>query len=187
VREDWDLVERASRGDEEAMDALVARHRPEVLRIAGHLLGESETAEDVAQEVMVRLHASLPGLRGDSELGTWLYRVTLNLCRDRMRAAKRRAPHVPVASVLDAPALRSEPTQDDAVDDERTRAAVRAAVARLPTEQKEAVSLRYLAELPYAEIARVTGTPQGTVASRVFRALKRLGKELETMRFKEIS
>ena len=149
-------------------------------------MGDSEVAEDISQEVLVRLHASLPGLRGDAELSTWLYRVTLNLCRDRMRVAKRRAPHVPVTSALDAAALRTEPSAEEALDGERTRAAVRAAVARLPSEQKEAVSLRYLAELPYAEIARVTGTPQGTIASRVFRALKRLGEELETTRFKEV-
>lgn len=174
-----DFVSRAAEGDTEAFAALVTRFRPEVLRTAQAVLGDPASAEDVAQEAILRLHSALAGFRGDSELGTWLYRITLNLCRDQMRRTRRRATEVDAREAGDAPGLRVESIADSAVDAERTRMAVREAIARLPSELREVIELRYLEDLPYAEIARRTGTPQGTVASRVFRALERLGRDLE--------
>lgn len=128
----------------------------------------------------MRMHASLPGFRGDAELSTWLYRVTLNLCRDHGRRTRRRRDTVDVADAGHALALRVHPAPERTVDLERAGAAVRAAIDRLPSEQKEAVLLRYMDDLPYDEIARITGAPPGTVASRVFRALERLGREIES-------
>lgn len=172
------LVERAARGERDALEALVAAHRAEVLRTARHVLGDASAAEDVAQEACLRLQTSLADFRGEAEVGTWLYRVTLNLCRDHLRRVRRRPDHVDVAEAGPAPALRVEPTVERSLDAARTRATVRAALDRLPAEQKEAVVLRFLDDLPYAEIARRTGAPPGTVASRVFRGLERLGRDL---------
>ena len=179
MSEEHALIERAVRGEADALDALAASHRPAVLRTALHLLGDADAAEDVAQETFVRLHAALPGFRGDAELSTWLYRVTLNLCRDHMRRRRRRAHDVPLREAHAAEALHVHERPEESVDGERARAAVRQAIARLPEEQREAVMLRFVSGLSYAEIARVTGSPQGTIASRVFRGLKRLGDDLE--------
>jgi len=181
VTQERDLVARAARGEREAFETLAAERRASILRMAGHLLGDDALAEDVAQEVLVRMHASLPGFRGDADLGTWLYRVTLNLCRDQARRTSRWRDTVDLGGAdADPPSgLREEPTPDRTVDLERAGSAVRAAIDRLPSEQKEAVLLRYMDDLPYDEIARITGAPAGTVASRVFRALERLGREIE--------
>ncbi len=173
------LIDRAVRGDVEAFGALVVAHRPTVVRIARHLLGDAATAEDVAQDVLVRLQAALPGFRGDAALGTWLYRVTLNLCRDYQRRDKRRHDDVDVDAAAGSPALTVDAHPGRAVDHQHLVELVRAAIDTLPAQQKEAVMLRYLEDMSYAEIARVTDTPQGTVASRVFRALQRLGEHLE--------
>lgn len=173
------LIARAARGEAEAAGALVVAHRPTVVRIARHMLGDAAAAEDVAQEVFVRLQAALPGFRGDAALSTWLYRVTLNLCRDQMRRDKRRKDDVGLDAVGEASASGPATRPDRDVDLERVRQAVRAAVDRLPPEQREAVLLRYMEEMSYREISRLTDTPQGTVASRVFRALERLGHDLE--------
>ena len=172
------LIERAAGGEPEALDALARRHRPIVRRTALAVLGDEDAADDVAQDAMVRLQASLPGFRGEAELGTWLYRVTLNLCQDQLRSSRRRR-HVPLESAGSDPELRREEHPDETVDRERARAAVRAALESLPDDQREVLTLRYLADLPYAEIARILATPQGTVASRAFRALIRLGERLE--------
>lgn len=177
MTDDHDLVARAVRGEPGALNALAAAHRPAVVRIARHILGDPSTAEDVTQDVFVRLQASLPGFRGDAELGTWLYRVTLNLCRDHYRRRKRR-PSVPISQGA-GPEPRVDAAAETALDAERTRLAVRAALDRLPDELKEAVLLRYISDLSYAEIARVTAVPAGTVASRIYRGLKRLAEELE--------
>lgn len=170
-------IERAAAGEREAFGRLVARHRDTVVRTARHILGDAELAEDVAQDAFIRLQAALPGFRGDAELGTWLYRVTLNRCRDHLRS--RRLSRL---DDVDEASLGADPGEDPVERLHATRRAelVRAAIARLPEEQKEAVSLRYLSDLSYAEIARRTRTPLGTVASRVFRALKRIGQEMES-------
>jgi RNA polymerase sigma-70 factor (ECF subfamily) len=195
LSEERALIARAARGDEEAVDALVMTHRPTVVRVARHLLGDATGAEDIAQEVFVRLQASLPGFRGDAALSTWLYRVTLNLCRDHQRRSKRRrdgvaleaitepgggAPATAIASITEAPAAEQN------IDRRRLLQTLRAAVDRLPENQREAVLLRFMEELSYKEIARLTGTPQGTVASRVFRALERLGRDLGSLQLEVV-
>jgi RNA polymerase sigma-70 factor (ECF subfamily) len=179
VSEDRALIDRATGGEADALDALARKHRPAVRRTALAVLGDEDAAEDVAQDAMIRMQASLPGFRGEAELGTWLYRVTLNLCQDHLRRTRRRRGDVPLHDAPSSPAFRREERPDETVDRERARAAVRAALAALPEDQREVLTLRYMADLSYAEIARITATPQGTVASRVFRALVRLGQDLE--------
>lgn len=174
-----DLIDRAGRGEAGAFEQLAATHRPIAYRIALGILGEPDAAEDVAQDALVRLSAALPGFRAHGELKTWVYRVTLNLCRDQLRRQRRRAGDMELEAARQHPELTSEEQPERAVDFERARAAVSTAMDRLPAEQKEVLMLRFAADLPYAEIARVTRTAQGTVASRVFRALRRLGEELD--------
>lgn len=176
---DRTLLSRAAKGESAAFAALAARYRPEVLRTARSVLADTAAAEDVTQETLLRLHTALPGFRGDAELGTWLYRITLNLCRDHMRRVRRRTREIDVHDATAEVGLRIEPDADASLDAERARIAVRAAIARLPAEMREVVELRFIEDLTYAEIALRTGTPQGTVASRVFRALERLGRDLE--------
>ena len=171
------LITLAARGNAEALEALARAHRPSVLRTARHLLGDDDAAEDVAQDAFVRLQNALGGFRAEAELSTWLYRVTLNLCRDHVRRRRRR-PEVPLDAVAHrAESVAADPERSVAVG--RARRAIEAAIAKLPEDQREVVTLRFVAELRYVEIARVTGLPEGTVASRVFRALQRLSRDLE--------
>jgi RNA polymerase sigma-70 factor (ECF subfamily) len=173
------LIDRAVRGERAAFESLAATQRAAAYRIAMGLLDDADAAEDVAQDLLLRLATALPGFADESELKPWVYRVTVNLCRDRLRQSRRRAGDVPIESAVGLPSLSSEQPAEQAVDLERAGAAVAQALARLPGDQKEVLVLRYVAGLSYAEIARVTGSAQGTVASRVFRALKRLGEDLD--------
>ncbi len=171
------LIALAARGNADALQSLARAHRPAVLRTARHLLGDADAAEDVTQDAFVRLQNALGGFRADAELSTWLYRVTLNLCRDHMRRRRRRT-EVPLDAITHhAESVASDPARTVALG--RARQAIEAAIARLPEDQREVVTLRFVAELRYKEIARVTGLPEGTVASRVFRALQRLSRDLE--------
>lgn len=173
-----DRVARAVRGDADALSALAAEHRPVARRTALALLGDPEAAEDIAQEAMIRLQAALPGFRGDAELGTWLHRVTTNLVYDHLRRSRRRRYEVPLREARSQPdPHRPDPAR--AVDSDRARAALSRAMDELPPEQKEVLVLRFLSQLSYAEIAEVTGMAPGTVASRIFRGLERLGSHLE--------
>lgn len=173
-----DLIDRAVQGEQAAIEKLAAEYRPVARRTAMGLLGDPDAAEDVAQEAMIRMQASLPGFRGDADLGTWLHRVALNLSYDHLRRVRRRHSEVPINEA----GATADPAAADphrTVDSERARAALRRAIDTLPDGLRETLVLRFVSELSYAEIARVTGTPEGTVASRIYRALDRLGSELE--------
>lgn len=174
---------RAAAGDHSMMDGWIRDHRPAVVRTARHLLGDAALAEDVAQDVFVRLQGAFEAFRGDADVGTWLYRVTLNRCRDVLRRERPRWKERSPVDIAAATGLSNDQGPDaslERMDSERRQRLVRAAVDRLPGEQREAVLLRYEHDLSYDEIARATGVPRGTVASRVFRALAKLGDDLTT-------
>ena len=172
-----DLVSRAARGEVDALAALVTEYRPVARRTAYGILGDEDAAEDIAPEAMIRLQTSLADFRGQAKLGTWLHRVTLNLAYDHLRRLRRRNV-VPVSSASSSPDPGvADPERE--VDAERARKALEDALDRLPEDQRRAVVLRFVSQLSYGEIARATGWAPGTVASRIFRALRRLGSDLE--------
>lgn len=176
MTEDRLLIARAVRGEPDALDALAALHRPGVVRTATHVLGDRDLADDVAQDVFLRMQAHLPDFRGDAELSTWLHRITVNRCLDQLRA-QHRQPNIPLWDRLDHPALHLDADSPETIERQQVQAAVHKAIARLPPEQRIAVTLRYLRGCSYEEIAEATNTPVGTVASRVYRALRRLGQD----------
>jgi len=175
---DWPLVERAVTGDRESFTALVGRHQSRVLNLVLVLGVREADAEDVAQDVFIRVFRSIGRFRGDALFRTWLYQVTLNAARSYHagRAAKGEADprtHDPD----DAPG--PEPAVDDPVDERLAdRQAIDRALALLPADWCEAVTLRDVEGLSYREIAQLTGVPIGTVESRIFRARQQLRREL---------
>lgn len=158
--DDAALVRLAVR-DERAFEVLVTRHAPRVHRLAANTVGPG-AADDVVQEVWIAVHRSLRTFRGEAQFSTWLHRVTLNACYGALQA-RRNLPFDAVAE----PASPHSPVRSSEQADMRERLA--AALATLPREQREAVTLRELAGLDYAEIAEVTGAELGTVKSRINR------------------
>lgn len=172
-----ELLERSAAGDDEAFRRLVEAHEAEVYRLALALLGDPTAARDAAQEAFVRLHGSLETFRGEARLSTWLHRVTVNLCHDERRRAKRAERLV---SLDAAPPTLVVVDRDphESLEREELMGKIRAALERLPAEQREAIVLRYLSELSYAEISEAVGAAANTVASRVYRGLRQLGSLL---------
>lgn len=172
-----ELLERSAAGDDEAFRRLVEAHEADVYRLALALLGDPTAARDAAQEAFVRLHGSLDTFRGEARLSTWLHRVTVNLCHDERRRAKRAERLVSLDAA--APTLVVfERDPDESLEREELMDRIRAALERLPAEQREAIVLRYLGELSYAEISEAVGAAANTVASRVYRGLRQLGNLL---------
>lgn len=154
---------------EVAFETLVRRHAGRVHRLAAGTVGPG-AADDVVQEVFISVDRHLSGFRGDAQFTTWLHRITLNACH-RALAAR---PHLPLSEAPE-PAAPHSPARAGEQADLRARLAW--ALAQLPPEQRDAVSLRELSGLDYAEIAEVLGVELGTVKSRIFRgraALKAL-------------
>ncbi len=174
-----ELILGAREGDEEALRTLLETHLPRVRRVAWRMLGSADDADDCMQEVSIRFHRSLPTFRHDASVGTWCYRSALNWCYDRLRRRSRRGPHSGLDAIDLLPDHGPSPF-DHAVARDR-REVVEALVRELPRSWQEVVALRYAAGLGIAEIAEVLDCPQGTVASRLYRSIDRVGRALERL------
>lgn len=176
---DGELVARAAAGDEQAFAALLERHRDRVFRLAVSILGQAFVgeAEEVAQEVFLRVHQALRSFRGESSFGTWLYRVTFNQALNVKSRMRFKAPHVPD----DALAERAASGPDALARLERAGrdAAVADCVARLPDAYQSALRLHYWMGESVSEIALLLGVPENTVKSYLYRARQLLQSMLE--------
>jgi RNA polymerase sigma-70 factor (ECF subfamily) len=171
-RQEWaigldPLAARMADGDPLAPRDLVEQQYAELYRYAFSVLRDERTAEDAVQDAFERALGAL-GRYPEERLRTmrlrpWLYRITLNVARNRLR--RRRELPVEEVSVVDG--AGSDEDREGVMD-------VLAALGRLPDKQRVAVTLRYLQDLPYAEISSVTGWPEGTVKTLVRRGLARL-------------
>lgn len=182
------FLRRLQRRDEAAFTELVERYKAMVFGVSFRLLHDRADAEDVAQDVFVRVFKGLDGFREQSSLRTWIYRITLNLSRNRLRARARRAhgAHDSLdehSSLLDhqgAPrpeSLGEDPTR--ALERQEAALLLSTGLARLHEDAREVLVLRDLEELSYDEIADVLGVAVGTVKSRLFRARAALRQSME--------
>lgn len=171
-----DLVTKATNGDGRALDVLVERYAPRVQRIAAQVVGDIEEARDAAQESLVKLCTRLRQFRGEAQFATWLHRLVVNTCRDRIAWQKvREAEPLPLA----------EQAGDEDVDLSRTAALadlrrdLAEALSRLSAKQRLAVVLRDVFGFTYEEISRIARMPVGTAKCYVHRARARLRMGLE--------
>lgn len=173
---DAELVRHATGGDRRALEALVSRHSPKVNRLAAQLLEDLEEARDAAQESLVKLCTRLRQFRGDAQFSTWLHRLVVNTCRDRL--ARQRARRIEPLELEDEPAGdEDDPSRAALLADLRREVAD--ALARLSPNQRIAVVLRDSFGLSYEEIARVARMPVGTAKCYVHRARARLRVALQ--------
>ena len=178
---DADLVRAAAAGDVDAFEVLVRRYQAKVVTLVRTCSGDAEEAEDLAQEVFVRVYRSLGAFRGDSAFRTWLYKVAVNVTRTHQARRRRAQPVWGDSGATDDDAFDAV----DEVDLEQhliTRDAVARALSALPVDLRLAVELRDVHGLEYRDIAEATGAPMGTVESRIFRARQRLRGLLGGMR-----
>jgi RNA polymerase sigma-70 factor (ECF subfamily) len=171
--DDAALVEACLGGHREAFGPIVQRYGPQVYRVCYRFAGNQADASELAQDALVRAYRGLRSFRGRSTLGTWLYRIAVNVCLNR--TAVRAAPLEPLDR--EPPDNRAEAADAVLLRDERARR-VRAAIARLPKTQRATLILRVYHDLGHEEIARVLGSSAGTVKVNFFHALANLRKML---------
>ena len=152
--------------DEATFEALYERYAGDILRVSYFYLSDRQKAEDVTQDVFVKLFTYAPTLETGKEKA-WLLKVTLNRCRDLWRAAwvKR--------VVLGSPQMDLAPAPDD-MDDRIERVELMEAIHRLPTDFRDVVLLHYYQGMGISEISAVLGVPEGTISSRLSRARAKL-------------
>ena len=172
--DDRTLVAACLAGRTGAFDAIVERHRRSVYQLCYRFVGNHEDASELSQDVFLRAYRGLRRFRGESSLATWLYRIGVNVCLNR----------VAVKSLATEPLDERQPVDDGAetVSERMLRAEraarVRAAIAQLPRKQRATLILRMYHELSHQEIAGVLGSSVGAVKANFFHALSTLKKLL---------
>ena len=171
---DEQLVERAQQGDRRAFELLIRKYQHKIIQLVSRLVGDGD-APDVAQESFIKAWRALPGFRGQSAFYTWLYRIGINTAKNHLVARGRR----PTGQDIDVDEAEqfghTEQMSDVATPEalllsDEIRRKVGEAIAALPPDLRQAITLRELEGLSYEDIAEAMSCPIGTVRSRIFRA-----------------
>ncbi len=174
-RTDRALIEECKLGDRTAFRALYDAYQRRVFSTALHFLnGNRASAEDVTQDVFLRVFSRIEQFRCEADFGTWIYRITANACMDELRRARH-------AAAWDE-ARDKTPDWPDVWEQRETAREIQSAVAKLPPKLRIAVLMRHFMELSYEEIASALGCSAGTVASRLNRGHKLLAVRLSDLR-----
>ena len=168
------LIQKAKAGDRAAFQQLLERYYDMIFRTAYKILGRREDAADVAQEVCLRLADKLAGFRGESSFTTWLYRITLNACRD---LEKKQRGH----GIMDQRFVEFERNADaDQRDNEQRRATLYRAIAELEPPLPETMMLVVSEGLSHAEAGKVLNCAESTISWRLHEARKLLKMKFST-------
>lgn len=176
------LIRQARLGDSAAFAALVELHERFVYNLALRTLGNADDAADIAQETFVRAWLALPTFRQEARFRTWLYRIVLNLCINRLPRLRRELNDLTHDELADVP----EPACDQldppaSLEMQEQRACLHREIDRLPEQYRLLVSLRYQHELSYDEIAALLNLPVSSVKTGLFRAKTRLREALSVL------
>jgi len=186
---DLRLVERLMLRDERAFNVLVRTYEGRIFGLMVRMIGNRAEAEDLAQEVFVQVFKAIGSFRGESKLSTWIYRIAINLCKNRSKYLRVR--HAGDEEQLDSvseqvgsadahrPTVSDIARPDDMVEGREAERIVRRAIFELEPSFRECLVLRDIEDLSYDEIGAITGLPEGTVKSRIHRARGQLKEIVE--------
>src|SRR5919112_1312831 len=178
---DEELVARSMGGDLDSFNQLVLRWERPIYALAYRVIGREEDARDVAQETFLRAFRALSGFKGHAKFSSWLYRITLNLCRDWIRK-ERRTPVSQAPEGIDIIELAGAGTPAETIEQlvgrKELGRAVSKAMAMLPDEQRTAIILKEYHGLTFQEIAELLDCPLSTVKTRLYQGLTVLRKQL---------
>lgn len=185
--EEQAILERIRNGDESGFEVLVKEHTGKIVGLAWRLVGNREDAEDLAQEAFLRLHRYLPGFRGESRIGTWLYRTTTHLAIDYLRRERIKRKIFFFRQDNDAPdpiELASDHRWNPAREFQSQEAmqTLRRSLQKLSSRQQVIFTLRHYEGLPLKEIGEHLGLETGTIKAHLHRAVTQLRKDLAEYR-----
>jgi RNA polymerase sigma-70 factor (ECF subfamily) len=183
------LIKAFQGGDRAAFDKLVLRHRDKLFNLCYSFLGDYEDANDSSQEAFIKAYQGLKKFRLESSFSTWLYRIAVNTCTNKVKSLAYRQKKM--TSSLDNPGgmdgnrsldIRDEdPTPLMELEEKERQDLIRRAIDQLPPEHKAVVALRDIEGFSYEEIAEITGSNLGTVKSRLSRARIDLRSKLRSV------
>ena len=172
-----ELVERCRRGDERGFQELVDRYKDLVFALIARTIQNRPRAEEVAQDVFLRVHRGLPYFRGEARLSTWLYRIVANVCAQE---GGRPTPMSIEDERIRSQVVESTATRDQRFGDLEVRDRLEKAIARLPANYRFLVAAHYLDGMRYEDLADALQVPLGTIKTQLHRAKQQLRRLLET-------
>jgi RNA polymerase sigma-70 factor (ECF subfamily) len=162
--DDFSLIQRFIEGDESTFRTLVQRHKDKIRNIIYLTLNSSEAVDDIAQDVLITIYKNLKSFRFQSQFSTWLYRITVNKCRDHLRKVRIRSIF---ASIKEG---EEDPVYVPSMEHKEISEIVNNAISKLPEKLRIPLLLKDIEGLSYQEIAETVECEIGTVKSRIFRA-----------------
>ncbi len=186
--EDIKLVEAVRKGNDEAFAQIVERYRQQVARTVIAMLGNTDEADDVGQEVFIRFYKSIGRYRGESALGTYLIRIAINLSLNALKKQKRHRLYASLSfgNEDDKNAgLHNLPNYDDEHEARDVQELVQMALSKLDLKFRSVIVLRMLEGFSTKETAKTLGLPLGTVLSRLTRAQEKLKVELRKLGYED--
>ncbi|MBO0342732.1 RNA polymerase sigma factor [Flagellimonas profundi] len=179
------LISEIGKGNTRAFSDLVDSYKDLVFTLSIRMLGNREEAEEVSQDVFIKVYKSLPSFKGDSKLSTWMYRIAYNTCLDRIKKIKKKRMHTELEMVDQISYADLDTAFQKMVRTERS-ALIGKCLSRLSDEDAGVLTLFYLEEKNLQEMEKVTNLPINTLKVRLFRARKRLASIMEKSVNKEL-
>jgi RNA polymerase sigma-70 factor (ECF subfamily) len=183
MSEDLELVERCQNGDVDAFRLLVERYQERIFNVACSIVGDTESARDVAQEAFIRAYKALPKFRGTSGFYTWLYRITVNVSLNTAQKEKKRHDSTSLDNLLESThmspeALFENNTPDSDFERVQLRETIQSVINTLSPDHRAVIVLKDIEGLSQEEIADILECSVGTVKSRLSRARNHLKEQL---------
>ncbi|HKI77761.1 MAG TPA: sigma-70 family RNA polymerase sigma factor [Ignavibacteriaceae bacterium] len=166
--DDFSLIQKFNEGEESAYSTLVTRHKEKVRNIIFVTMGNLNSVDDIAQDVFLIVYKNLSNFRFESQFTTWLYRITVNKCRDQLRKNKIRSIIIPLKD------SDSDASYTPSTEKKEVKEIVRKAISKLPDKLRIPLMLKDIEGFSYQEIADFVECEIGTVKSRIFRARENL-------------
>ncbi len=171
---DLELVELFQKGNETSFNELVKRYQEKIYWIARRFVNDHDQADDIVQEVFVKVYRALKNFRGESSVYTWLYRITINVALNALRKQRIRD-FIRIDEFFET--AEDENEQPDAIfEKDEQQKLIEEAIAKLPEKQKAVFILRYHEELSYDEISLILKTSVGGLKANYFHAVKKIGE-----------
>lgn len=183
------LVARTVAGDKKAYELLVIKYERRIQRLIGRMVRDVDLVEDIAQETFIRAYRALAQFRGEAQFYTWLYRIAVNTAKKALMELKR-DPTISENSFKSGDDDETSPLENELTSSETPEAIlaskeiaemVNAAMAALPEELRQAITLREIEGLSYEEISEMMNCPIGTVRSRIFRAREAISHKVKPL------
>lgn len=186
-KDDFALIRAFQNGENNAFDGLVMRHKDRVFSLCLRFLGDYYEAEDTAQDIFVRAYKSLKQFRFESSFYTWLYRIAINTCKNKVKSLEYRYRKTDERTDISEESINARHRQNmedspgnaaSELENKEMMKILQNAINSLPSDQKSSVILRDILGLSYEEITEITGFKLGTLKSRLSRARSNLREKL---------